>query len=668
MNSCVSFSKVVSPPLPKKPSDASSWWQRSQLATTSVVPAEEQIAPARRRGGELIVERAHRVGRELDRQDEIGERLHVGVGNLALVAADKPREGDVERLEGEVLVEGVRIARHLAAGAIAAPVHRPAVRHAAQGLRRHRALQRMERLATADRADRVRIQVHGVVGIAEIPGETVEVGEHVAARARRLAVARGEARVVEHRPAVAHGRGLGIVQRMLRDLGAGGGVDHLHGVVEAGEHVEPRARLVERQAAGAAAADGDLRRRRRRERVVAHRLDGEAADGAGAERRDVERAGVRHGERERRGEARLLDARRHRLGAIAVGQRGDVLVQVARPHARFVDDRDARLVEIAAHGGGAGTGPFEPHLVVRFGVADEERAAGGIDGHVEQHGADVRIGRRFHRRIGERVDREHVAVRQIEADGVRPVAPVAVEPQAAARVAAHDQARLRTLDPLEVDVRPGQAARHLAAGEAAGHMDAVDVARPREHAAVADRALADAGGLVAGVEDRGVDRVPVGRRRERARRVAEQLDDRLGRAVRGQRGRGEDPHQRARDARRTQRGGHRRGQVLAAPGGGDEGAGEGAVGLRAGEDDVARLVADQQRAHDARRIGGDVDDADAVGQMVDDPHLAVGARRDRHRLEAHGHGPDVGQAAGRDAEDLQAIIGRIRHEQARAVG
>ena len=82
--------------------------------------------------------------------------------------------------------------------------------------------------------------------------------------------------------------------------------------------------------------------------------------------------------------------------------------------------------------------------------------------------------------------------------------------------------------------------------------------------------------------------------------------------------------------------------LLAAVRGGDEGA----VAAGAGEDDVARLVADEQRAHDARRVAGDVDDADAVGEVVDDPHLAGAARRDRDRLEADRHRVAVRQAAG----------------------
>ena len=88
------------------------------------------------------------------------------------VAADQAREGEVELLERGVLVERVA-ARIVAAGAVAAPVHRAVVRHAAQALRRHRPLQRMEVLErAAERRMRNGIGLLSdvVVGIAEVPG------------------------------------------------------------------------------------------------------------------------------------------------------------------------------------------------------------------------------------------------------------------------------------------------------------------------------------------------------------------------------------------------------------------------------------------------------------------------------------------------------------------
>jgi hypothetical protein len=95
---------------------------------------------------------------------------------------------------------------------------------------------------------------------------------------------------------------------------------------------------------------------------------------------------------------------------------------------------------------------------------------------------------------------------------------------------------------------------------------------------------------------------------------------------------------------------------------------EGAVSAGAREHDVARLVADEQRAHDARGCRGNVDDAHAVGQMVHDPHLGVRARRDRHGLEPDRHAADVRQPARGDVEDLEAIVGRVDGIETIAVG
>ena len=117
---------------------------------------------------------------------------------------------------------------------------------------------------------------------------------------------------------------------------------------------------------------------------------------------------------------------------------------------------------------------------------------------------------------------------------------------------------------------------------------------------------------------------------------------------------------------RYARGGELRvaGAVLAAVRGGDEGT----IAARPGEDDVARLVAHQQRAHHARRVGGDVDDADAVRQEVHDPDLVRGSCRHRHRLQAHGNRLAMRETIGRDVEDLQAIVGRVHREEPRPVG
>ena len=70
------------------------------------------------------------------------------------------------------------------------------------------------------------------------------------------------------------------------------------------------------------------------------------------------------------------------------------------------------------------------------------------------------------------------------------------------------------------------------------------------------------------------------------------------------------------------------GAVLPAVRGRDEGARERrarSAFARSREDDVARLVTDEKRARHARRARRHVDDRDAVGQVIDDPDLALGA-------------------------------------------
>src|SRR3989442_1259041 len=83
--------------------------------------------------------------------------------------------------------------------------------------------------------------------------------------------------------------------------------------------------------------------------------------------------------------------------------------------------------------------------------------------------------------------------------------------------------------------------------------------------------------------------------------------------------------------------------------------------------DVARLVADKERA---RYLPGqlvviamlagvvELDDADAVREMVDHPDLAVRPGRDGDRLQAHRNGGGVEEPTFADAEDLEAVVRR----------
>jgi hypothetical protein len=92
---------------------------------------------------------------------------------------------------------------------------------------------------------------------------------------------------------------------------------------------------------------------------------------------------------------------------------------------------------------------------------------------------------------------------------------------------------------------------------------------------------------------------------------------------------------------------------------------EGARGLRC-EDDVRRFVADEDRAGDAHR--GEVDDADRVRDLVDDPRVTIRARAhrdginaDRDRAAAHGEAAD-------QVEHFKLTIRGVDGEERGAVG
>ena len=149
---------------------------------------------------------------------------------------------------------------------------------------------------------------------------------------------------------------------------------------------------------------------------------------------------------------------------------------------------------------------------------------------------------------------------------------------------------------------------------------------------------------------------------ERTWAVAEQRQhsDRLAAETVAEVCRREDPDVGAPDARGLQVGVEAR--VLAAMGCRDESA---VVG---GEDDILGLVADEQGAGDPRRIRADIDDADAVREVIDDPYLATGGCGDGVRLDADTDAGTRCQAFGGHFEDLQTRVRRVDDEQARAVG
>src|SRR5262249_12320173 len=103
--------------------------------------------------------------------------------------------------------------------------------------------------------DRYRTLADGTIRITEVPCEFVLITEDVAACAGRFAVARS-ARVIQHQTAVDHRCRLGIWKRQRSNLPVRAQINHLHGIIEAGHHIEKPTSFIQREAACSSAADG----------------------------------------------------------------------------------------------------------------------------------------------------------------------------------------------------------------------------------------------------------------------------------------------------------------------------------------------------------------------------------------------------------------------------
>ena len=103
-------------------------------------------------------------------------------------------------------------------------------------------------------------------------------------------------------------------------------------------------------------------------------------------------------------------------------------------------------------------------------------------------------------------------------------------------------------------------------------------------------------------------------------------------------------------------------------GGGDESA----VVIGTGKNDVARLIAHQERANHARGLeSGDVDDTDAVGEVIDHPYFGGRTESYSDGFESDRDGCDeregLGGLAG-DGKNFETVGGRVGGEEQRAVG
>ena len=287
---CFGFVPVIAtkPSVPKKPCAGRSTWHSTGT--------REQVAALLLGRGQRVVERAHRIGRRRDRQHEVGERLHLRLGS-GPVAAEQVREGAVELEERRALVARVD-ARHESAGAIAAPVHRAVRRHAAQRLGRERTLHRME--VRRRRSTYCRGSGSGSASRPPSGSPRSHARSSTSPKTWQLAhdasplldVERG---VVEERPPRDDARRLRIVAAApAAGLAPVVASSTSTAFVEARQDVEPAARLVEHEAARAAARDARCARDGvgRRTCPCLERGGVEHADACRAERRDVERRAV----------------------------------------------------------------------------------------------------------------------------------------------------------------------------------------------------------------------------------------------------------------------------------------------------------------------------------------------------------------------------------------
>ena len=317
-------------------------------------------------------------------------------------------------------------------------------------------------------------------------------------------------------------------------------------------------------------------------------------------------------------------------------------VEIDWRHAVAHDPGDARIDDVALQALRLAHHVLEADVVARLDVGHEELVARRMDGHVEEVGADAGDLARERGRNLRGVDAEDVEVGQLEGHLRVPVPVDLVEPLPTPGVVLDDQARLRP---------PGRSAR-------------------RHRRERADRVLSDHGRPVARAERRGVHAGSVGAHGEGARRVSEELEYAHGRPaeIAAERGRVEDPDERARDARRRELRVRYRSMLPTA-----RGRDERERPLRAAEDDVARLVAHQEGASHPALVWlallafVELDDADAVGQVVHHPGLersvAALAYGDGDGTEAHRHLGHEGEAVARRVEDGEPVVGCVDGEE-----
>ena len=305
-------------------------------------------------------------------------------------------------------------------------------------------------------------------------------------------------------------------------------------------------------------------------------------------------------------------------------------------------------MQVAAHGCGRRTpGPLEALVVARLGVGDVHLPLTGLTtmlkrmvptpGEVPGGAGELR------RRVGVGVDDEDVLVGQREPDLVVPDPVELVDPVGA----------------VELDDEPGLRLR----GAVGSWWGAGQARRwPRPPSGTQDARGGSSSGCRSGSRPRRP--LPSGRHRQRARRVGEQRDDRERRAAsEAPRLFGvEDPDVGAAHARRGELGIER--NVLAAVGGGDEGA-----VLPGPANTMSRGSSPTSSVRTTRPCGRRLSSTTLTLSerwLTTQTSLslraatATGSRPTGRRRGARGRGLD--------AEDLEAVVGRVDGEEQLAVG
>ena len=336
----------------------------------------------------------------------------------------------------------------------------------------------------------------------------------------------------------------------------------------------------------------------------------------------------------------------------------DVLIEVLNVLARsqWIEHCDAGLRKVALHSRCAvEPRAFKANLVRTLRIGDIDFAATRVYGHVKQDGSHGAVNVAAHE--GGCVKGKHIVVGQAQGDQRIPASTQRIFPIRSAPF--HDQAGFWGWVPRRIVIWS-----RYATGGSTGWTRRIKTIRNERF--VHDRCL------IAGVECGDIYRGAVCR--EGARGVGEESQYVDGGTANGS-ARDDcikDPHVGSADAFQREA---RISGVAYAPDPRDRAmksmlsamrrTDEGAV---RGEDDVAWLIADQQGARHHWNGTGQINDADAVREVIHHPHFSVGSRGNGDGFHADGNGRQPGEPCSRYREDFQGVVRRVDRKKPCSIG